>query len=178
LRIVAIVGLTAAILYIGISLPGWFRGQALFGSLAADAAFIGLDLFATASLVALLYGRRALSYARLRSVESLLFGLYMALYAVFIFVPTSGGALEKYEPLGWAGGWAVGSALSLPGFAAVVTYGLFIPNTWRRCAIAAGSMALLPLVVSAAAIGLTRHPPHGARPGTRTGDGPLRAQDG
>jgi serine/threonine-protein kinase len=154
LRIVAVVGLTAAILYTAISLPGWFRGHALFGSVAADGAFVGLDLFATASLVAVLFGRRPLSYARLRSIESLLFGLYMALYAVFIFVPTRGGALAKYEPLSWAGGWAVGSALSLPGFAAVVTYGLFIPNSWRRCAIAAGSMALLPLVVSAAAIGL------------------------
>jgi serine/threonine-protein kinase len=52
--------------------------------------------------------------------------------------------------------------LSLPGFAAVVMYGLFIPNTWRRCAITAGSMALLPLVVSAAAIGsLGRHPDSG-----------------
>jgi serine/threonine-protein kinase len=64
------------------------------------------------------------------------------------------GALGNYALLGEAGGFVLGSAVALPAFATIVGYGLFIPNTWRRCAAVVAVMALLPLGVSALAMAL------------------------
>jgi serine/threonine-protein kinase len=89
--------------------------------------------------------------------ELILFGVAILGCALYISVPTSLGALVQYGYLGEAGGWAVGSAVTLPAFAVVVAYGMFIPNTWRRCAAVVGVLALTPLLASAAAMALSEH---------------------
>jgi serine/threonine-protein kinase len=84
----------------------------------------------------------------------MLLGGGLLTYAVYIYIPVQSGALGNYALLGEAGGWVLGSAVTLPAFAITVAYGLFIPNTWRRCAAVVAVMALLPLGVSALAMAL------------------------
>jgi eukaryotic-like serine/threonine-protein kinase len=152
LLIFALIAFAVAAIYAVYSAPLWMRGQALFGRIWLDLAYACFSLAWQGALAAILWRRRTLSLAWLRAIELMLFGGAIVLCALFIYVPTRLGALAKYDYLGEDGGWAVGSALSLPGFATLVAYGIFIPNTWRRCAVVVAVMALCPLVVSVAAM--------------------------
>jgi hypothetical protein len=155
LRIYALIFLCTAALYGVYNVPAWIQGTALFGRLWFDWAYTSFFLAAAVVLVRILWSRRTLSLAWLRAMELVLFGLAIVFCALFIYIPTRLGALVKYDYLGEAGGWAVGSAVSLPAFAVLVAYGIFIPNTARRCAAVVGIMALIPLVAGAAGMALS-----------------------
>jgi serine/threonine-protein kinase len=133
----------------------WIPGRALFGSLRFDLAYTCSWLAWSALLLGILWRKRTLSLVWLRTIELMLFGGVVVLCGLFIYVPTRLGALAKYGYLGEDAGWAVGSALSLPGYSTIVAYGILIPNTWRRCAAVVGVMAVCPLVVSAVAMALS-----------------------
>src|SRR5262249_15491022 len=69
-------------------------------------------------------------------------------YTYWIF---AGDALPRYAGLGPDGVFVLATFTAYLWFALMVVYGLFIPNTWRRCAVVVGCMALAPFAVGAAA---------------------------
>jgi serine/threonine-protein kinase len=112
---------------------------------AAHVWFIVLTLAATA----LLWSRIRLSVRELRIVEFGLFGMtagFFALLQFYIFclerVCNIGAAPPEVVRL------AIGSS-AIRWFFLIVIYGVFIPNTWKRCALAAGLTALLPIGLTA-----------------------------
>src|SRR5206468_1170454 len=91
--------------------------------------------------------KRVFSLTELRLMELFLFGLCVAVASFFDYTdlsethfmvqnPGSEGMLADQRALIWV--------------LLIVAYGIFIPNTWRRCALSVGVMALMPLVVGAA----------------------------
>src|SRR5262245_45803526 len=104
-------------------------------------------------LVGLLWSRRPLTACQLRELEVVLFG------SVVLFISWLQYRTFAYpEFLSWPG---TGSAdvlatafnvttagTTLRWFFVIVLYGVFIPNTWKRCATLVGLTALAPLVLS------------------------------
>jgi serine/threonine-protein kinase len=154
LRILCLIALFVGLVYFAIHLPSRLQRGAFFDVVWFEWVCIGLYLTVVCAVTGVLWSSRPLAIGHLRIVELLLFGGTLLAYAGYIYIPLQSGALENYARLGEAGGWAVGSAVSLPAFATTVGYGLFIPNTWSRCAAVVAVMALLPLSVSALAMGL------------------------
>jgi serine/threonine-protein kinase len=114
-------------------------------------AFNGGLWLAEGTYAALLWGQRPLSLRALRALEVILFSLLLVGYAYYICSPVRLGALQDYATSTLDGSLsALSTAVALPGFAILVIYGTFIPNTGRRCAALVGGMALAPLLVAAA----------------------------
>jgi serine/threonine-protein kinase len=112
-------------------------------------AFNAIQWGAEAAYVALLWGARPLSLRKLRSLEVILFSMLMAGYAGYICSPVRLGSLLKYAQSKVDGSLsALSAAVAFPGFALLVIYGTFIPNTTRRCTIVVGGMVLFPLAVA------------------------------
>jgi serine/threonine-protein kinase len=115
-----------------------------------DAALIFVLIFAVMSvLVVLLWrpGRQPLP--QLRWLEVILFfsmGLYFA-WVQFQF--HRWGWLSRLAERDWQGVWLLARAFSFGWYALVVMYGVLIPNTWRRCAVVVGVMALCPVLANA-----------------------------
>jgi serine/threonine-protein kinase len=125
------------------------------GSDAFDTALNGVVVGTLAFLFCLLWTNYALSQRALRSIELLMFGS-MALYFADIQFRVSypGKAME------WAPAWTTPEALAhvmriantannMRWFFLIVLYGMFIPNTWKRCAIVVGCLAAIPLLLTA-----------------------------
>jgi serine/threonine-protein kinase len=94
-----------------------------------------------------LWARRSLSLRQIRAVELVLFGAMYAQWSlVHAFLYPK---LELPRPPLWFG-FILGYAVSLPWAFLIIVYGIFIPNTWRRCAAVVGVMAVTPLVISVA----------------------------
>jgi eukaryotic-like serine/threonine-protein kinase len=118
------------------------------GSSFVQGAHIGFILLTVAAL-ALLWSKYPLSQRELRSIEVILFGMtagFFALLQYFIFcierVCNTEGQTPELVRL------AIGAS-SIRWFFLIVIYGVFIPNTWKRCAIATVATALLPIVLTA-----------------------------
>jgi len=126
-----------------------FRSQRL--EVAADGneyvvAHLAMALVALGLVLALRVGLDS-SLSRLRSAEVILFG---ALCAEFAWIQWH----EFHDPLtaklrDTSG--IVASAASLGWVVIIVFYGTFIPNNWRRCAIAVSLIAVCPLATAAVA---------------------------
>jgi hypothetical protein len=58
--------------------------------------------------------------------------------------------LRLPEPPFWFGRFIMAKAVGLPWAFLMIVYGIFIPNTWRRCAAVVGIVGMAPLVISAA----------------------------
>ncbi len=98
----------------------------------------------------ILWTRLPISHFGLRTFEVLMFGTMALFFAYLQFlVFHDGRVLEWAEPayrdqiltLATAGN-------ALRWFVLIVLYGTFIPNTWRRCAVVVGIMALTPLALT------------------------------
>jgi serine/threonine-protein kinase len=110
----------------------------------AHVSFIALAVVASA----LLWSPRPLSLRELRLIEVSLFGMtagFFALMQWFLFcmerICTAGMATPDVIRL------AIGAS-SVRWFFLIVIYGVFIPNTWKRCALAAGFTAVIPIVLT------------------------------
>ena len=154
LRVLSLIAVFVALAYFAVHLPSPLQGTGFFGTDWLEWAYVGFYLTVACLVAAMLWSSRPLAIGKLRVLELMLFSGCLLTYAVYIYVPMQSGALGNYAPLGEAGGWVLGSAITLPAFAIIVAYGLFIPNTWRRCAMVVGLMALVPLGVSALAMAL------------------------
>jgi serine/threonine-protein kinase len=124
---------------------------------------LGLCEIALMGLVsAILWSRRPLTMWSLRLLEVITFGALAAAFAVIQVRTCHDGALLRalvpgHEPMVFR---LVGLSSGLGWFVLIVLYGVFIPNTARRCAAVVGGLAALPvtLVVADALLDRTTGP--------------------
>ena len=118
------------------------------------AVWIGLALFAlllTASVVCALVLRsaRPLSLRALRTLEVLGFSCVAAGEVWRIAATWHAGDIFRYITPDAVGMMLMSGRQSLTWFTLIVAYGVFIPNTWRRCALVVGLLAATPMVTAA-----------------------------
>ena len=105
-------------------------------------------IFAVGGLITyVLWGCRSLSVLQLRMLELVLFGGMFLLWAgvdAFIYPQ-----FHLATPPVWFR-FMMANAVSLPWALMIILYGIFIPNTWPRCAAVVGIMAFTPIVISTA----------------------------
>src|ERR1051325_5870953 len=136
-----------------------FAAFMIFMSLNASPA-AGLDVFdrvLQAGVVAilgcsclLLWSHYALGHGMLRTIELVIFGSMAAYFADLQFRVFYPGKI-----VGWAQPNTVDQVMSLGNaannmrwFFVIVLYGMFIPNTWKRCAVVVGCIAAIPMFLS------------------------------
>jgi serine/threonine-protein kinase len=111
--------------------------------------FCGCEIAVLAISSALLWSRRPLSMRSLRTLELTIFGMIAAFFA-WVQVDTyhDGALLRAIVPGSEALVFRlVGKSAALRWFLLIVLYGTFIPNTWQRCAVVVGSLAVLPVAL-------------------------------
>jgi serine/threonine-protein kinase len=123
-----------------------------------DLHFHALVTLINAVLVGVLWSRLCLSVRMLRGIEVTLFGLIAAFFSWTQFEVFYG---DKVYLLGEAERDEGGTGLSVVNtflmafavrwFFLIVIYGVYIPNTWKRCFLLVSLDALLPLVITATA---------------------------
>jgi serine/threonine-protein kinase len=118
---------------------------------SCGAAYAVMALFA-----GLLWSRGARSLAQLRRLEVILFGAIALLLSINQYLVYSTGGLLPYAALGIDGIYSVAKSLSLTPLIVIIVYGMFIPNSGKRCAIVAGLMAGCMLLT--AVLGLAGQP--------------------
>jgi eukaryotic-like serine/threonine-protein kinase len=115
-----------------------------------DQGLLLLALVVYASGAAVLWRWKALTLPRLRLVELILFGASLAYLAGARYLAlTTAGAELPADAVGRR--LAVEHALLLSNMAwyfALLAYGLFIPNTWRRCVTVLAGFAVIPLALT------------------------------
>jgi serine/threonine-protein kinase len=147
LRIVALIALIPSLLFLGRRLLDPGRevlvdpGTRLLHAVVT--VVIGI-------LAAGLWFSRNLSYRSLRQIEVVLFALLVAFFS-WLQVDVMGNEhlreVAQHDcGLGVIRLWIESSALRW--FFLIVVYGVFIPNTWKRCAWLTGMTALLPVVLT------------------------------
>jgi serine/threonine-protein kinase len=131
--------------------------NSLFASIAI--ALQLLSFVVNIALAGVLWSRFHFSLRTLRLIELAIFGTFALYFSWMQFdyayhdllsVVTNNG--QKSDALR-----LLSLGLSVRWFFLIICYGVFIPNTWRRCALVVGCTALLPLVISAAtALGMNQ----------------------
>ncbi len=112
-----------------------------------------LVLMTAIGLFYVLQRQISLTLFRLRTIELVLFGMVL-LQFVWVDYRT---LFERRLPAVIAAGIDDSFALVVVGaqlltwFVLIVSYGILIPNTWRRCALVLGMIATIPVGLSAAA---------------------------
>jgi serine/threonine-protein kinase len=111
--------------------------------------FSGCEIAVMVIASVLLWSRRPLSMRSLRTLELAIFGSVAAFFAWMQVDTYHDGALLRaivpgHEALVFR---LVGLSAALRWFLLIVLYGTFIPNTWRRCAVIVGSLAVLPVLL-------------------------------
>jgi serine/threonine-protein kinase len=107
---------------------------------------------------ALLWSRRPLSLGSLRGIELVLFGSVAAFFGWLQVETYYDGAFRRavvpgHEAIVFQ---LAGLAAALRWLVLIVLYGTFIPNTWRRCAVIVGILALIPVILMAVSSQLDR----------------------
>jgi tRNA A-37 threonylcarbamoyl transferase component Bud32 len=112
--------------------------------------FHGGVVLVTALMAAILWRREHLSLRSLRIIELVIFGSLAVFFAWMQYRDFNHGPLQ--EALGGEQGplllrQSVGNS-SMKWFFLIVLYGVFIPNTWRRCLLVSLVLALTPLILT------------------------------
>jgi serine/threonine-protein kinase len=111
--------------------------------------FVACQIVVMSIASAVLWSRLPLSMGYLRTWEWTIFGLLAAFFAWLQVDTYHDGALLRaivpgHEPLVFR---LVGRSADLRWFLLIVLYGIFIPNTWRRCTAIVTMLALLPITL-------------------------------
>jgi serine/threonine-protein kinase len=156
LKVAALITLVPSLFFLVRNLiePNRFTPAGRFG-LALQA----LAVLTTAVVAALLWRGHRHPLHVLRGLELALFGVTAAWFAWLqyrefaqdLLFQVAGPGQEPFV-LGMA---AISS--SARWFFLIVIYGVFIPNTWRRCASLVGSVAVIPLLLTVAAASAHGH---------------------
>jgi serine/threonine-protein kinase len=99
----------------------------------------------SAAVAGLLWKQVSLSLLHLRAIELILFGTLYAFWAL-----THAAVYPHFqlsEPPIWFAS-VMAAAICLPWVFMILLYGIFIPNTWRRCAAVVGTAAAIPPLIS------------------------------
>jgi serine/threonine-protein kinase len=121
------------------------RFSGLQGRLVIVAGFL-----VAASCAAVVWLRPSLSLASLRAVELLVFGVGVAYAANFRYTALMHGLDGPWEGPSHRGLFLtqiVQINNTLWNFV-IVCYGVFIPNTWRRCVVVVAVMVVIPLAIT------------------------------
>src|SRR5213076_720911 len=91
-----------------------------------------------------------LSHRTMRVLELVMFGSMAIWFAELQFRVFYPGKFAEWAKEGYAGSVVVlgNTANNMRWFFLIVLYGMFIPNTWKRCALVVTSMAMLPIVLT------------------------------
>jgi len=116
-------------------------------SLLQGLAFSSGLFLAFAALTALLWSRRPLSLAQLRAVDLALVGLF-ALLCVWKQLSFLDAAPDLVRRMGDGGTTILASYHGAFWFALLAIYGLFVPNSWRRCAVVVALIVACPFTVA------------------------------
>lgn len=98
-------------------------------------------VFALTAMAGLLASRRELSTKELRLAELAIFGLpviFFTPYQYYCMIQQ----MEASDPVGIVG---IYKSVSSYWFALLVIYGLYVPNRWKRAAVAVTPMVILPV---------------------------------
>jgi tRNA A-37 threonylcarbamoyl transferase component Bud32 len=146
LRIACSIAFAGFILFM---LNNWLWGEIKDGPDAFDTALQMSVAAILGFLCALLWTSFSLSHRTLRFLELVMFGsmaVYFADLQFRVYYPgkIAMWAIEEAK----ARVMALGNTANLMRwFFLIVLYGMFIPNTWKRCAIVVGCMALTPILL-------------------------------
>ena len=118
------------------------------------AVWIGLTLYAllltgTVVFALVLRSPRPLSLQTLRTLEVVGFSSVTACEIWRIVVTWRAGVVFRYVTADTLGMMLLSARQCLTWFTLIVAYGVFIPNTWRRCALVVGLLAATPIVTAA-----------------------------
>jgi tRNA A-37 threonylcarbamoyl transferase component Bud32 len=148
LRIAVLIVLVPFVYYF---VKHWIEpGPTFYGAESLKQAHVGFIVLGVAA-TGLLWSRRHLSVRELRALEVCLFGMtagFFSLMQYFIFCMDQLCAANAARPDVLR--MAI-NASSVRWFFLIVIYGVFIPNTWKRCAFATVFTAVLPILLTAAA---------------------------
>lgn len=106
-------------------------------------------LATTGVLTVLLRSRRALSLPQLRWVEAALFASLALFFSWLQCLFFSSGWLTRVAGADWLSVMLAARGMSVSWLILVMSYGLLIPNTWRRGAAFVGILALWPVLLNA-----------------------------
>jgi serine/threonine-protein kinase len=156
LRIVTLIGLGAFSLFLVRALLS--HGHQEYNELGFGGLthILHMGVIATQLVLAgLLWSRLPLSECRLRLFELVFFGTMGAFFAWLHYAWFHNGKVLDWSCKGLEQIVVrlASNNSALRWFALVVGYGMFIPNTWRRCALIVGIIAVTPVAMSVA-IGL------------------------
>src|SRR5262249_39072817 len=146
--VLTIVYLTLGTLYFGGLSPEHLRYSTPVG-----AFLLAASLLTTLVCVAAVWALPPLSLRSLRAAELLLIGAAAAFFAKHRYTALTHGPEGVWEGPGHRDLFVTQVTLinnSLWSFA-IVCYGVFIPNTWRRCVGVVSLLALAPLAITLAA---------------------------
>ncbi len=148
LRLMAILPLAgiSALLVIGFTV-NWRRFVASPAELFTTVPYYGimaLVVCVCAMVTIVLAPGRGLSLSRLRTMEWIAFAPVVLLFSAAL----TRGLFDQLAELQTLS-WNLAMATSLTWAAIMVQYGIFIPNTWQRCAGAVGLIALCALAPDA-----------------------------
>jgi tRNA A-37 threonylcarbamoyl transferase component Bud32 len=147
LRVAILIILSAFVLH-------FLRNLLLPGAAAVDRRplwlfFSGCEIAVMAVVSGLLWSRRALGMRTLRILELTIFGSVAAYIAGLQVDSYHDGFLVHSIVTGQEASVyrMVGISSVLRWSLLIVIYGTFIPNTWRRCAVVACSLASIPVIL-------------------------------
>jgi serine/threonine-protein kinase len=147
LLFVALLALVPSLIFlvrnrIDTNLPAMLSGLGL--------CFHGGVAVVTAAMAGILWRRKHLSLPTLRSIELVIFGSLAAFFAWLQYKEFAHGPLQEASQCQWAPlilRHAVGNT-STRWFLLIILYGVFIPNTWRRCLLISLVLAVTPLILT------------------------------
>src|SRR5262249_32418379 len=113
-------------------------------------ALLAANVVTALGCAALVWTRRDLSLTALRVAELLLFSVAAAVFARHRYTALTQGAAGPWEGPGQRDMLLVqGALINNPLWnLAIVCYGVFIPNTWRRCVLVVALLALVPVTIT------------------------------
>ena len=121
--------------------------------------FHGSVALVSAAMAVLLWRSKHLSLSALRTIELAIFGSLAVFFAWLQYKEFVHGPLADASRCNWAPlilRHAVGNTATR-WFFLIILYGVFIPNTWRRCLLVGLGLALPPLILTPLAA--SRHAP-------------------
>jgi serine/threonine-protein kinase len=148
LRIVALFELGCAVLAVlvnvGRMILGWTALPPAIQGVIVSLSLLGLVVLA---VITPPLWRRSISLRWLRAIEVILFGGPAVAVALVEYLVLREGDWLLFAPLHDHGLQTLGRAHSLPWVFLIALYGIYVPNTARRCALVVGIIGLIPLAV-------------------------------
>ena len=145
----SLAGLTTVVFVFTRVLPALERGTGVsttaWTGLALSSSVIGFAFLCAY----VLRSSRLLSLRTLRTLEVAGFSMLAAFEVWRIVAGWRTDAIFRYVTADDVGMMLLSSRQSLIWFAVIVAYGVFIPNTWRRCAIVVAILGSTPIITTA-----------------------------